>query len=74
MAKACCNGGFINPYNKTDYRDLKEAQRLLTELLPVLDKIENCGQECDVFRSVSDELMSRLTAIETNFMTPIPRK
>lgn len=74
MAKSCCNNTFVNPFNRSHYDQLKEAQRRITDLAGVLDKIENCGSACDAFRQVSQELLTRLSQLETEFMTPVPKR
>jgi hypothetical protein len=71
MSKSC--GSCANPYTGEHYRRLKDAQRKLSDLLPVIDKIERCGDPCDAFREVARELADRFSAIEREFMTPPPK-
>lgn len=63
-----------NPYTRADYERLREAQRLINEVLPIIDKIENCGTACDAFREVCAELSGRLSQLQAEFFTPAPRK
>lgn len=74
MSKKCCNPGIVNPYSRADFERLKNAQRTLSDLIPLMDKIERCGVECDTFRAVAQELQTRLGAIEREFMSPVPNR
>lgn len=74
MAKSCNSCNAINPFTRSHYDQLKEAQRKITDLAGVLDKIENCGAPCDAFRAVSQELLDRLSKLEAEWMTPVPKR
>ena len=63
----------MNPFTRADFDLLKTEQRRLTDLLPVLDRAEQCGVECQAFREVAREFLTRLGLIEKNFMTPPPQ-
>lgn len=53
---------------------LKDAQRKLADLLPLMDKAERCGIECAQFREVAGELGRRFESFEREFMTPTPTR
>jgi hypothetical protein len=72
MAKSTC-GACANPYTRDHYRILKDTQRKISDLLPLMDKIDRCGAECDAFREIAKELQARLAAIEKEFMSPPPK-
>lgn len=73
MAKRQANTtSWTNPYTSEDWRHLQDAQKRLNDLLPIMDKAENCGIECQTFREVARDLLERLTAIQREFMTPPP--
>lgn len=52
---------------------MEDADRLLADLLPVMDNAEACGSDCQMFRAKADELRKRFAAIRQNFMTPPPK-
>ena len=58
----------LNPvFSRDDFARLKSAQRKLHDLLPLLDKAERCGVECDQFRALSSAIGDQLIAIEREF-------
>lgn len=61
-------------FTAEDRRKLKEAQRALTDLLPLVDRLEQCGPECDAFREVIKSRLQQTELIERLFMTPAPRQ
>lgn len=62
----------VNPFDERDYEKLKDAQRLLHDLQPYLDKAESCGVDCSGYRGLSEQFSTMLTSIEREFMTPPP--
>lgn len=62
----------VTPFILADFEDLKKSQRKLADLVPLLDKAERCGTDCQVYRSIVGELGKRLESIEREFMNPIP--
>lgn len=46
---------------------LKEAQRQLHDVLPEIDKAEECGVECQHYRELHAEVGRRLAAILDKF-------
>ena len=62
-----------NPiFNKSAYDDLKRAQRLISDNVGILDKAQECGIECQDFRTMAKSVMDRLLRIEKHFFTPPP--
>ncbi len=59
-------------YNRTNYDELKRAQRLINDRIAVLDKAESCGIECQEFRQMVKLVLDRLLKIEHHFFTPPP--
>lgn len=49
---------------------MKQARRTLDEVLPLMDKAEKCGVECQVFREVRDRVADQLKNLEAEFMKP----
>lgn len=47
---------------------LKKSQRELHDLLPEIDKAEDCGIECSAFREIAHRLSDQLARIEQSFM------
>lgn len=52
---------------KDDLAKLITAERELHDLLPEMDKGEECGIDCQEFRRVHAEAMERITALKKNF-------
>ena len=61
-------------FTKRDFDAVQEAKRTIHDLLPQLDKAENCGIECAEIRQVAEAFRTRLEAIEKNFMSPPPTR
>lgn len=69
------NGEAIKPpgvFGREDYNRLKEAQRVLHDLQPFLDKAEACGVDCSGYRGLSEQFSGMLSSIESEFMSPAP--
>lgn len=73
MAREDMSSRWKNPYTAADWRKLRDLQRQVTDIMPVMDKMEACGLECEVFRDVARDLLDRLSRIEKEFMTPAPQ-
>ena len=74
MAKACCNSTFVNPFTRSHYDKLKDAERRITDLATAIDKIENCGAPCEAFREVAAQLLERFGQLEKEYMSPTPKR
>lgn len=61
-------------FNRGDYDQLKEAQRRLHDLFPLLDLGDRCGAACDEMRAAAAEINTGLQQIEADFMTPPPKR
>ena len=61
-----------NPFSREDYDKLKDAQRLIHDLQPYLDKAEACGVDCAGYRGLSEQFGTMLGMIEKEFMVPAP--
>lgn len=66
--------GKFQPFTKRDYDKLQEARRKIHDLLPMFDRAQNCGIDCDELRQAAEELRNRLESIEREFMTPSPSR
>jgi len=60
----------IKIFNEEDVQEMKQARRTLDEVLPLMDKAEKCGVECQVFREVRDRVADQLKNLEAEFMKP----
>jgi predicted DNA-binding protein (UPF0251 family) len=49
---------------------LRQAQRQLHDILPEMDAAEQCGIECQQFRSLVQEAQNKITNLLTHFGTP----
>ncbi len=52
---------------KEQFAGLLQAERDLHDLLPEIDKAEECGIECQEFRRVHGEVMENITKLKQNF-------
>ena len=53
--------------SKENYAGLLQSERLLHDILPEMDKAEECGIECQEFRRVHAEAMQRIEAMKRNY-------
>lgn len=60
-------------FTAEDHRALKRAQRALTDLLPLVDKLEQCGPDCAPLREELQRRLQQTELIERLFMQPAPR-
>ena len=60
----------IKIFNEEDVQEMKQARRTLDDVLPLMDKAEKCGVECQVFREVRDRVADQLKNLEAEFMKP----
>ena len=60
----------IKIFNEDDVQEIKQARRTLDEVLPLIDKAEKCGVDCQVFREVRDQKDDELKNLEAEFMKP----
>lgn len=47
--------------------DLSKAERLLADTVPLLDKAEECGVECDFWRETIRTLQRHIEALRRHF-------
>jgi len=59
----------IRTFGPEDWERLKQAQRVLHDLLPFFDKAEACGVECAGYRGLSTQLGDVMEVIEREFMS-----
>jgi hypothetical protein len=52
---------------------LKNNQRRLSDVLTILNKMENCGMACDVIRQSAENAITQMQAVEREFFTPPPK-
>ena len=62
----------MNPFTAEDYRKLKDQQRKLHDMLPLLDKGKACGVDCQPLCEMRMFILNTLEQIELNFFTPPP--
>ena len=60
----------IQIFNDDDVLEMKQARRTLDEVLPLMDKAEKCGIECQVFKEVRERISDQLKNLEAEFMKP----
>jgi ribosome assembly protein YihI (activator of Der GTPase) len=53
--------------SKEEHLGLLEAQRQLTDILPEIDKAEECGIDCQAYRSQHADALQQITNILKNF-------
>lgn len=53
--------------SKERYDELVKAERMLNDLLPVYDKLEECGVDCTGFRQINAERLPQIAAMKKNF-------
>lgn len=51
---------------------LQSAKRDLHDALPIMDKAESCGTDCQEFRHIHSEILRNLELIEQHFMPSKP--
>ena len=61
-------------FDRAKYDQLRSGLERINRLIPVMDKAEKCGINCEGFRGVADHLRTQLEAIEREFMTPPPQR
>jgi hypothetical protein len=61
-----------NPYTLEHWKLLRNTQRKLHDLSPILDKAEKCGIGCSDLRAIHDGLATSLELIQANFFNPPP--
>lgn len=61
-------------YSRADFNNLKDAQRRLHDLLPIVDDAETCGIECQEYRHWINELLEFTQRLEQKFMSPPPKR
>lgn len=61
-------------FNRAHYEMVKTAQRILHDLVPVFDKAEICGLECQQYRQYAQQLQTQLSSIEREFLSPPPTR
>lgn len=59
-------------FTKDDYKTLIDTRRLLNSLITTMDKAEQCGVNCAIWRQQRDDLDKQLEMIQMHFMTPPP--
>lgn len=59
-------------FTRAHYDTLVAERRRLGDLVQTLDKAEQCGIECAMYRQMRDEIDRQLAAIQQHFMTPPP--
>jgi len=47
--------------------ELKRSERALMDLLPELDKAEQCGIDCQEYRTIRDEAVERISKLLQHF-------
>jgi len=61
-----------NPYTLDDWKLLRQTQRRLHDLAPLIDKAEKCGIGCSDLRAIHDGLSASLELLQTHFFSPPP--
>lgn len=50
-------------FTRAQYDQLVEADRLLHDLIPVLDEWDGCGLDCSGFREIAADLSTKISRI-----------
>jgi hypothetical protein len=64
---------FKSPLTRAQYDELKKAERIVLDTLPMIDAAEQCGIECQQYRGMVQSLMEQMSAIQTQFFNPVPK-
>lgn len=59
-------------FTLADYKAALGAQRMLHDLIPVVDRIESCGPECQEFRKTLVFWDERMQSLINTWMNPPP--
>ena len=59
-------------YSREQYDRILQAERIINDLLPVIDKLEACGEDCNNYRFASKQFFDKLALIKANFFSPPP--
>lgn len=59
-------------FNRDHYQMLISERRNLNELIGTLDKAQQCGIDCAMYRQMRQDIDKQLEAIHQHFMTPPP--
>lgn len=54
-------------FDKADYAELLQAERDLHDLLPEIDKAEECGIDCQARRADREAALERISAMKKNY-------
>lgn len=52
------------------YSELLESERLLHDVLPDIQKLEECGVECQQMRAAVQEALGKVSALKQRFAPP----
>jgi hypothetical protein len=59
-------------FSKADYQTLIDERRNLNDMITTLEKAEQCGMDCAIFKQMRSDIDSQLAAIHQHFMNPPP--
>lgn len=60
------------PLGRAEYERLKEAERILHDLVPLMDAAERCNIDCAEYRQVHQFFTESFAALNREFFTPPP--
>ena len=58
----------IQPFTKKDLEEILQNERRIANLLPLLQKAENCGIDCSLYRDICATQSEKLRRIRDEFM------
>lgn len=56
-----------NPLTEGDYKAINDALELAADLLPMMDKMERCGEDCQERKAKLADAVKRLEAFKKEF-------
>ena len=61
------NYGSENPLNRQQYDTLVDAERRGHDLLPQMDKAQNCGVNCQILREQLKQSLEQISRIKSQY-------
>ncbi len=62
----------LNPLTSEDLQDLKTAKSALGDVISSIEAAEQCGTDCQQFRSLVEMLGARIDAMENTYFASMP--
>jgi hypothetical protein len=72
MAKKMVQPDTNGMFTREHYQMLINERRNLNDMIATLDKAQQCGVDCAMYRQMRQDIDSQLSAIQQHFMSPPP--